>query len=138
MLLRSTIIQSHRLFENILDKHNINSLVYLFNKNNKTDNNIAKYVEEERKNRKLNSTNVMITSEVFGENKNDSTLYLSIYKNSKEFIHLTIHLSMKTLENHSAGMIHISKDIYPKGKYKNRNTGIKSKNKKAPYAPIFV
>ena len=138
MLSKSAIIQSHRLFENILDKHNINALVYLFNTNNKTDNNIAKYVEEERKRNKLDTAHVTFLYEVYGENKDNSTLYLGIIKNGIDFIHLTIHLSIKTLENHSAGMIHISKDIYPKGKYKNRNTGKKTQKPKTPYAPIFV
>jgi hypothetical protein len=138
MLSKSSIIQSHRLFENILDKQIINALVYLFNKNNKTDNNIAKYVDEERKNNKLNTMNVTYLYEVYGENTDNSTLYLGIIKNRIDFIHLTIHLSIKTLENHSVGMIHISKDIYPKGKYKNRNTGKKMQKPKPPYAPIFV
>ena len=136
---RSDIIQSHRLMRKILNAHNINSLVYLFNINNKNEeHNIAKYIEDERNHMKLSSTNVRIKYYVKGFNTNKSMLIISIIKNKKEFVHLTIHLSLHTLHDNSMGMIHFSKDIYPEKMYTNRNTGIIGNNPNHPYAPIYV
>lgn len=55
---------------------------------------------------------VTIKSEVYGYSKSDSTLYVGIQKNNKDFLHLTIHLNVKTLKPKNAGMIHMFKNVY--------------------------
>lgn len=67
----------------------------------------------------LDDTNVLIESEVYGYTVENSTLYLSIKKNNKDFIHLTIHVAPKELKPTKTGLIHIYKEIY-----KNINTSI--------------
>ena len=81
---RDKIIQTHKLFGNFLDSTVINNLVYLFDDktNNNTYNRITKYIEDERKLRGLDDSNVIIKSEVYGHNANNSTLYLEIKKNN--------------------------------------------------------
>jgi hypothetical protein len=115
---RSKIIESQKLFGNFLDADIINKLVYLFDNtyNNSIDKNdkIKKYIEDERKKQGLDNTNVLIKSEVYGYDDDNSTLHLSIKKNNTDFIHLTIHISPADLPPQYSTMIHISKDIYKK------------------------
>ena len=60
---RKLILQSQLLFGKFLDTHIISKLVDLFNDNkNYTTQQITKYIEDERKAQKLNSTNVEIKS----------------------------------------------------------------------------
>ena len=119
---RSKIMQSHVLFGKFLDADIINKLIQLFdNKNTNVGKNdkITKYIEDERRKQGLDDTNVLIESEVYGYDKQNSTLYLSIKKNNKDFIHLTIHIAPKELKPSKTGLIHIYKEIY-----KNINTSI--------------
>jgi hypothetical protein len=78
----------------------------------------------------MNTTNITIKSEVYGQTKENSTLYLKIFKNNQEFIHLTIHLVPDTLNPAADGMIHFFKDIF---KYK-----VSSRKRYKLYAPILV
>lgn len=95
---RSKIIQSQDLFGKFLDADIINKLIHLFdikNTNVGKNDKIIKYIEDERRKQELDNTNILIESEVYGYDKQNSTLYLSIKKNNKDFIHLTIHIAPK-------------------------------------------
>jgi hypothetical protein len=80
---RDKIIKSQKLFGNYLDSEIINRLINLFDENNKTNNSIVKYVEDERKEEGLSNLNITIKSKVYGTNKNNSTLILKIFKEDK-------------------------------------------------------
>lgn len=131
---REIILQTHKNFDKFLDVDIINTLINLFDdtpdkfldKNKK----ITKYVEDERKMRKLSSSNVKFRSHVFGENNNNSSLIFIIVKDDKDFLHITIHLSLKYLESRDTGMIHIYKDIY--------EPNVSKKKKSLIYALISV
>jgi hypothetical protein len=131
---RNDIIKSQIHFGNFLNADIINKLIHLFDEkyNNYVNKNhkITKYIENERKIEGLDSNNVKILSYVYGETKENSTLFLQIKKNNKDFIHLTIHLIPRNLNPDLAGIIHIDKNIY---KIKSKN---KIKNKS--YALIYV
>lgn len=124
---RDTIIQTHRLFGDVLDADMINGLVYLFDKptNNQVDT-INKYIEDERKRRGLYNTDKIIISEVYGHDVGNTTLHIRIKKNNRDFIHLSIHLTLKQLDPKHNGMIHFVKDIY------------RISSNKQFYAPIIV
>jgi hypothetical protein len=131
---RNTIIKSQILLENFLNTDIVNKLVHLFD--DKYDNYLGRahklttYIEDERKLRKLNNTNVSFVSYVYNYNKDNSTLYLGIQKNKKDFIHLTIHLVPKALNPKNSGIIHIVKNIY-----KNKTT---KRTRPLTYALISV
>jgi hypothetical protein len=110
---RHKIIQSQILFGNFLDSHIINKLINLFDKYNKSNESIVKYVENERILRKYNS-NIEIKSEVYNIDENKPTLHLQIIKNNIDFIHLSIHLITNELKPKDNGIIHFKKDIYKK------------------------
>jgi hypothetical protein len=78
----------------------------------------------------LSDNNITIKSEVYGHNVKNSTLYLGIQKNNKDFVHLTIHLTSQSLDSKKNGMIHFYKDIY--------NRIHPTISKKDVYALIFV
>lgn len=130
---RTKIIESQKLLHKFLTSDTINVLINLFdmNINNNTinKNKIVKLIEDERKNKHLNSSNVIIRSDYFGLNKNKSAFYLGIIKNNKDYIHLTIHLVPKSFNPKQTGIIHIDKDIY---KEINPNSNIST------YALILV
>jgi hypothetical protein len=110
---RDAIIQTHRLFGDVLDADMINSLVYLFDKkriNNKDT--IRQYIEEERMKRGINDTDKTTNSEIYDHTRNTATLHIDINKNNMKLIHFTIHLTLHTLHPKDNGMIHFSKDIY--------------------------
>jgi hypothetical protein len=110
--------------------HTINAMVYLFNPNNE-DNvlNIGRYIQNERKRQIIDiNTTVRIISDVYDVGRGNPTLYLGIIKDGVEFIHLNFHLCVRSWEDHPAGLLHISKDIYPKNKC----------TKKSPCAMIFM
>ena len=112
---RDVILQTHKLLGTLLDADMINTLIHLFDKTRNTMNSkhtIRNYIEEERKRRGLDSSNTMIGSDVYGHTSANSTLYVDIHKNNKQFIHLSIHLTLRNLEPRYNGMIHIVKDIY--------------------------
>lgn len=117
---RDNIIKSQLLFGNFLNRDIINALIHLFDKETNSYvspmHKITKYIEKERNSRRLNSSNVIIQSEVYGYNDdiNKPVLYLGIKKKGKEFIHLTIHLVPKELNPKKDGIIHIFKNIYKK------------------------
>ena len=75
----------------------------------------------------MDNTGVIIESEVYGENNNNSSLYLNIKKNNNDFIHLTIHLSVKNLDPKDSGVIHIFKNIYKTKKSGTIKTVIEKK-----------
>lgn len=111
---RNKIIQSQKHFGNFLNANITNALIKLFDMsyNNGIDSRkITKYIEDERKLKKLNSSNTCIESEVYGGKRNP-TLFLGIKKNGKEILHLTIHMCPKRLSPELAGVIHMFKDIY--------------------------
>lgn len=118
---RNEIIQSQKHFGNFLNANITNALIKLFDMsyNNGIDRRkITKYIEDERKLQKLNSSNIQIESEVYGGKKNP-TLFLIIKKNKKDIVHLTIHMCPKRLSPELAGVIHIFKDIYAEHIHEN-------------------
>ena len=123
-------MQSHILLGNFLDANVINKLVSLFDQNNNTINSITAYINNERKKRQMNTTNITTKSEVYGQTKENSTLYLKILKNNEELIHLTIHLIFKTLNPAADGMIHFYKDIF--------EHKVSSRKRYKLYVPILV
>lgn len=111
---RLNIIQSQTLLHDFLTADSINRLIQLFDNDNNNTNSIIKILENERIKYGLNSVNTSFKSEVYGTIKQESAFYLSIKKNNKDFIHLTIHLVPTLLNPEQHGMIHILKDIYKK------------------------
>ncbi len=105
---RHKIIQSQIIFGNFLDSYIINKLINLFDKHNKSNESIIKYVENERILRKYNS-NIEIKSEVYNIDENKPTLHLQIIKNNIDFIHLSIHLITNELKPKDNGIIHFKK-----------------------------
>lgn len=134
LLVRDKIIQSQRLFTQFLDTNMINTLIHLFDSNDNTYNSgdfkIRTYVEDERKLRGMDSDITTIESYLYDYNVADTTFILIIKKNNIDFIHLTIHISPKTLKAKDNGMLHIYKDIY-----KKLNTSI---SRKSLYSLITV
>lgn len=121
LLRRNDILQTHKLLGNILDTDMVNTLVNLFDTTQHNmihKHTIIHYIEEERKQNGLDALNVNVTSYVYGNDYKNSTLYLGIQKNNNDFIHLTIHLTLRNLDPQHNGMIHIAKDIYKKSKRK--------------------
>ncbi len=118
---RNKIIQSQIQFGNFLDSDIINKLVNLFDANNKTDISIVKYIENERKLRKYNTSNIEIKSDVYDIDKKNPTLFVKIIKNGTEIIHLSIHLIANKLKPQNTGLIHFKKDIYKKINKKIQN-----------------
>lgn len=122
---RENIIKSQLQFCNFLDSPMVNVLIHLFdneynnyiNKNEK----ITKYIEDERNIRGLNTSNIKIKSEVYGYNNDNSTLYLTIKKNNKDLLHLTIHLCVRNINPEHSGVIHMYKNIYKIKKRKGNN-----------------
>lgn len=131
---RTTIIQSQKQFYSLLNADMINVLINLFDPNYDTNEKITTYIEEERRLRGYNDSNISIRSEAYGETNQNATLLLEIKKNNKEFLHLTIHLNVKDLNPKETGIIHISKNVY-KMIYKGRTN---TPGKKAFYALIQV
>jgi hypothetical protein len=122
---RSLILNSHLLFGRYLDRDIITKLVDLFESGK-----IADYIDKERKIQITDKTITDVSSIVYGYNRNNSTLLIDISKNGVKFIHLTMHLSIKSLKSDDAGMLHIGKDIYYKG--------LSRSDKKRSYALIAV
>lgn len=140
LLQRDNIIQSQLLFGKFLNRDIVNALINLFddgiNSYVSPNHKITKYIEDERENRMLNSSNVIVRSEVYGYNININkpVLFLMINKNGKDFIHLTIHLVPKNLHPKKDGMMHIFKNIYKKPV----NTLVHGNKKNKFYALIEV
>lgn len=111
ILNKQDIIDSHIILGDILDKHSINRLIFLFNSGL-----ISNYVNEERRASHLINMDVEIKSEVYGINHNNTSLFLIVRKNNEDFIHLTIHLAPDWLSSglKDKGVIHIVKDVYNK------------------------
>jgi hypothetical protein len=129
LIKRDKIIKTQKQFIEFLNSDIINNLIYLFDISNNSNDSITNYVYKERKIRGLDDSNIKIISEVYGEQVKNSTLFLKIQKNSKDFIHLTIHLVPKTLKPERDGIIHICKDSYIE---------YNKSNKKYAYALISV
>lgn len=91
--IRDPILYSQPTFGKYLTSHIVNVLIHLFD--NKHDRyiperkKIVKYIEDERTIRKLETASISIKSEVYNENKGSPDLYIGVYKNGEEFIHLT-------------------------------------------------
>ncbi len=112
---RSNVLQSQLIFGKYLDIDIINRLINLFDdKSNNSEHKISKYLSEERLYHKLNSNNVEIKGDVYGNSNKGYTLGLAITKNKNDYIHLSIHVSLSSLKPEDAGMLHIYKDIYEK------------------------
>jgi hypothetical protein len=137
---RKTIINAHPLIGCLVNANIVNTLIHLFDKDDTyTNDKISKYIADERFARGLSSSNIKIKNEVYGNNKNNSTLYLGITKNDVEYIHLTIHLCPKSLEPKHAGMIHIKRNAKLPG-ITNRQSYILLKldwNQQKPNSLIF-
>lgn len=118
---KDKILETHKLFGNFLNLEIISALINLFNNDNNDNNHtIIKYIQDERKQRGLND-NIEVKSYFYGNNDDNPTLLLLLKKNNNDFIHLTIHLSIKHLETRSGGIIHFYKNIYkPKIKKRQR------------------
>jgi hypothetical protein len=131
LLERDTIIQSQSQFGNLLDGRLINVLINLFDEDDLTHNiKIKDYIKDERKNQRLNNSNVIIKSEVYGQQSDKLSLLLKIIKNNVEIIHLSIHLTPTTLAPDLSGIIHFYKNTY---KYK-----VSSRKRYKLYALISV
>jgi hypothetical protein len=107
---REKIFQTHKYIIEFMDKYTLNNLINLFDISN--NDNIVKYIENERRKRGLDSSNVSFQSEIYGENVNNSTLFFMIKKNGNDYLHLTIHLSIKSLNPKRDGIIHMKKNYY--------------------------
>jgi len=113
---RNAIIQSQKLFWDFIDADIINKLINLFDKNNKySKETISKYIEDERNIQGLQRSGVDIESSVYGYNNKNSTLFLIIKKNNRDFLHLSFHLSPNSMDPKHAGLIHMYTNVYNKG-----------------------
>lgn len=113
LLYRGKILQSHANFIKFFDKYTIHALVNLFNtKCNTCKDKITTYLAEERSQRGLHDDNVIINSEVYGTIVGNTGLNLTVKKDNKDYVHLSIHLTFKSLKPQQAGIIHIYKDFY--------------------------
>jgi hypothetical protein len=94
----------------ILNRFIINKLNILFRNNGI----ITNFVKEERRLQKLDETNTIVESKVYGTNVENTTFQIMIKKYGQDFIHLTIHLAPGYLGigKKDSGIIHIVKDIY--------------------------
>lgn len=106
---RQQIFHSQKTFFNFLDKYIINDLITLFNNSNNNAQ-IIQYLNHELQNAGI--SNLTIHSEVYGVKKHLPSLFLSVKKNNRELLHLSIHLSVTNLNPEDDGVIHIVKDIY--------------------------
>ncbi len=134
--IRKQILESHKKLGYFFDGQIINNLIHLFDENNNTNNKITSYIDDERRKNRLNYSNISIVSYVYKNGSNEYDLYLGFYKDNIEFIHLTIHLALNSLNPKDSGMIHVSKNIY----YNNTHYLLlsKTKFKKHKYSLITV
>ena len=133
---RHLIIQSQKLFWSFLDSTMINKLIHLFDSTSENSKvKISTYVENERKVQGLTSSDISVESEVYGQTKLNPTLHLDILKNNKEFLHLTLHLSPRSLEAKDHGAIHFFKNVYS---IKGTNKEQELSNKKYLYSIISI
>jgi len=114
---RNKIIQSQKIFWDFLDTYSINKLTNLFDNNNHSNESITKYIDNERKLKKMDISGVDIVSQVYDDNQRYNFL-LEIKKNNKRFVHLSIHLSPETFDPKLNGVIHIFKNFYKRKKSK--------------------
>lgn len=114
LLQRDSIIQSQKLLWNFLDSDTINKLVDLFDTRNitKSKTKIEEYIENEGIKQGLETTNIKIESEVSKNRNNEYSLYIDISKDGIKFVHLSIHLSVTSLEPKNTGVLHVFKNIY--------------------------
>jgi hypothetical protein len=109
---RQAVLQSQIKFGEFLDIDIINKLINLFDDtSHNSEYKISNYLYDERAYRKLNDSDVEIKGDVYGNNNKGYTFGLAITKNNKDYIHLSIHLSLSSLKSEDAGMLHIYKDI---------------------------
>lgn len=136
IIIRKQILESHKILGHFFDGQIINNLVHLFDENNNTNNKITSYIDTERRKNGFNYSNISIVSYVYKNDSNEYSLHLGLYKDNIEFIHLTIHLALNSLNPKDSGMIHISKNIY----YNNTHYLLLSKKKfkKHKYSLITV
>lgn len=111
---RNKTIQSHKLLLNFLDRNSINNLVHLFNaQNTNSKSEIVKRIEEEQNVRGIFTPDISVESKVYtNKNKTDSTLHLQIKKEGIDFLHLSIHLCVQSLNTKSSGILHVVKNVY--------------------------
>ena len=111
LLKRNKIIKSHKLFGKCLHSYIINKLIHIFDEkhNYYSPHKIIELIQNERKIQGLYDSNIKIRSELYGDNKSKSTLFIKILKDNLEFIHLSIHLCVDQLDAHKTGIIHFSK-----------------------------
>ncbi len=118
---RMKIITSHKYLSSFFNCDIVNKLVHLFDQENYKYTNdtfkISKYINNERKIRGLNDANITISSEIYGEGKENPTLFLIIRKNNIDLLHFTIHLTLKDINPKASGIIHFRKDIYKNKKH---------------------
>jgi hypothetical protein len=104
---RLNILQTHARMCSFLDGNIVNTLVHLFESNI-----ISKYIEDERIFQGINSSDIIITSNVDIESSHGPSLYLNIIKNNQKYIHLSIHLCIDNLEPIKQGTVHMVKNIF--------------------------
>jgi len=133
---RHLIIQSQKLFWSFLDSTMINKLIHLFDSTSKNSNvKITNYIENERKVQGLTSSDISVSSQVYGQTNSNPTLCLNILKNNNKIMHLTLHLSPRTLEAKDNGAIHFFKNVY---RIKGTTKEHKSSNKEYLYSIISI
>jgi hypothetical protein len=110
---RDMIFQSQKQFWSFLDSTMINKLVHLFDtKSKNSPNKISNYIENERNRQGLETNNISVIGEVYGQKEKRPTLYLGIKKYNKDFVHITFHLVPKLFDPQHNGPIHFVKNVY--------------------------
>jgi hypothetical protein len=136
-LIKEIKLLKHTLYLVIfLDTSIVNKLVKLFDDKYNGPDKIVNYIKDQFINEGISLDNIDIRSYAYEENieNEDPTLHISIFKNTEEYIHLSIHLRITRLVPKKTGIIHFSKNIY---KPKNKNE-LKSIPKHNFYALISV
>jgi hypothetical protein len=95
-----------------LDSNIINKLIQLFDlKSTNSGNKVKTYIEDERLAQGLDYDNVTIKSCAYGYGQGPSLL-IDVFKNNKEFLHITLHLCPQSFELKGSGPIHFRKNAY--------------------------
>ncbi len=103
---RNIIIASQKILWSFLDSEMINKLVNLFDDTDKSSNDKMRiYIENERIKRGLDTSGVTVKTLVYGHTDSNSTLHLEINKNNSDFLHLSIHLHVKSFNPKAAGLV---------------------------------
>ena len=137
---RNKIIKSHAILGSFLDTAIVNKLIKLFDDKYIGSDKIVNYIKDEFIKEGISLDNIDIRSYAYGENieNEDPTLHISIFKNVKEYIHISIHLTITKLEPENTRIIHFFKNIYTPINKKEARKFFKTIPKHNFYALISV